>query len=281
MTVVQVFKNVGLNMELFLAALQGVPQELFEAARLDGYIAVVVTVGTPAVSTLAGYAFGWVRFRGSNVLFVIVLTGLLIPSEVTIVPLFQLFHGGGRPTRTGRSSWCRYWALRACSPPSSCGPGPHRSEGVTDADRRREAWRRSECLHCWRDHGRVRAEMLADLSAADPGMRAEALRWFATHGDSGDAAVVVPLVQDPGEFDDRDHDDLPESARTRVRMVALEALAQLRAPGMFAGVFDDALQDDDLRVRARAALGASAEALVARLAVEGGAVPDRGRAASR
>lgn len=34
--VVQVFKNVGLNMVLFLAALQGVPQEIQEAARVDG-----------------------------------------------------------------------------------------------------------------------------------------------------------------------------------------------------------------------------------------------------
>lgn len=34
--VVQVFKNVGLNMVLFLAALQGVSEELREAARLDG-----------------------------------------------------------------------------------------------------------------------------------------------------------------------------------------------------------------------------------------------------
>lgn len=34
--IVQVFKNVGLNMILFLAALQGVPQELQEAARMDG-----------------------------------------------------------------------------------------------------------------------------------------------------------------------------------------------------------------------------------------------------
>ncbi|MGV9779291.1 hypothetical protein [Streptosporangium sp. NPDC003464] len=110
--------------------------------------------------------------------------------------------------------------------------------------------------------------MLADLSAADPGMRAEALRWFARHGKSGDAAVVVPLTRDPGEFDDRDHDDPPETARTPVRMVALEALAWLRPPGMFAGVFDDALQDDDLRVRARAALSASTGALLARLAIE-------------
>ncbi|MCP2635947.1 sugar ABC transporter permease [Microbacterium sp. HD4P20] len=34
--IVQVFKNVGLNMVLFLAALQGVPRELQEAARVDG-----------------------------------------------------------------------------------------------------------------------------------------------------------------------------------------------------------------------------------------------------
>ena len=34
--VVQVFKNVGLNMILFLAALQGVPREMEEAARIDG-----------------------------------------------------------------------------------------------------------------------------------------------------------------------------------------------------------------------------------------------------
>ena len=34
--IVQVFKNVGLNMVLFLAALQGVPQEVQEAARMDG-----------------------------------------------------------------------------------------------------------------------------------------------------------------------------------------------------------------------------------------------------
>ncbi|MFB4289428.1 carbohydrate ABC transporter permease [Nonomuraea sp. ATR24] len=59
------------------------------------YIAAVVTAGTLVVSALAGYAFARIRFRGSNVLFVIVLTGLLIPSEVTIVPLFQLFHGWG------------------------------------------------------------------------------------------------------------------------------------------------------------------------------------------
>lgn len=34
--VIQVFKGVGMNMVLFLAALQNVPSQLYEAARLDG-----------------------------------------------------------------------------------------------------------------------------------------------------------------------------------------------------------------------------------------------------
>ncbi|MBN9306844.1 MAG: sugar ABC transporter ATP-binding protein [Devosia sp. 67-54] len=54
------------------------------------YIAAIVTVGTMAVSSLAGYAFARIRFPGSNLLFLVVLLGLLMPTEVTIVPLFQM-----------------------------------------------------------------------------------------------------------------------------------------------------------------------------------------------
>ena len=59
------------------------------------YIAAVVTIGTMLVSSLAGYAFARIRFRGQNALFLVVLVGLLIPSEVTIVPLFQIFNNLG------------------------------------------------------------------------------------------------------------------------------------------------------------------------------------------
>lgn len=55
------------------------------------YIAVVVTLATMLFSSMAGYAFARIRFPGDNALFVVVLIGLLIPSEVTIVPLFQIF----------------------------------------------------------------------------------------------------------------------------------------------------------------------------------------------
>ena len=59
------------------------------------YIAAIVTAGTMAVAALAGYAFARIAFPGQNALFVVVLTGLLIPSEVTIVPLFQVFNRFG------------------------------------------------------------------------------------------------------------------------------------------------------------------------------------------
>jgi multiple sugar transport system permease protein len=68
--VVSVLKNVGLNMVLFLAALQSVPQELKEAARMDGAGAVR-------------------RFR-SIVLPMISPTVLLV-SIITVVGSLQIF----------------------------------------------------------------------------------------------------------------------------------------------------------------------------------------------
>lgn len=48
---------------------------------------VVVTVSS-FVSILAGYAFGRMRFRGSEVLFYVFLLGLMVPTEAIIVPLY-------------------------------------------------------------------------------------------------------------------------------------------------------------------------------------------------
>ncbi|MEQ8598685.1 MAG: carbohydrate ABC transporter permease [Devosia sp.] len=61
----------------------------------SAYIAAIVTVGTMTISSMAGYAFARIRFPFSNAIFMVVLLGLLIPSEVTIVPLFQIFLSWG------------------------------------------------------------------------------------------------------------------------------------------------------------------------------------------
>ncbi|WP_327035579.1 sugar ABC transporter permease [Micromonospora ureilytica] len=68
--VVQVVKNVGLNMVLFLAALQGVPAELYEAARVEG-------------------ASRWTQFRRITV--PLISPTILLTSIITVVGALQVF----------------------------------------------------------------------------------------------------------------------------------------------------------------------------------------------
>lgn len=51
-------------------------------------IAILVTVGTLLVSSLAGYGFARIRFPGKTVFFLMLLSALMLPSEVTIIPNF-------------------------------------------------------------------------------------------------------------------------------------------------------------------------------------------------
>jgi raffinose/stachyose/melibiose transport system permease protein len=51
-------------------------------------VASVVVPVTVTVTVLAGYAFGTMKFRGSNALFYMFLIGLVMPFEATIVPLY-------------------------------------------------------------------------------------------------------------------------------------------------------------------------------------------------
>jgi multiple sugar transport system permease protein len=54
------------------------------------YIAVLVTLGTLLVASLAGYAFARLRFRGSSVVLLVLLSTLMMPAEVTIIPNYLL-----------------------------------------------------------------------------------------------------------------------------------------------------------------------------------------------
>jgi raffinose/stachyose/melibiose transport system permease protein len=51
-------------------------------------VAVAVVVSAGFLSILAGYAFGMMRFRGSQLLFYLFLLGLTVPIEAVIVPLY-------------------------------------------------------------------------------------------------------------------------------------------------------------------------------------------------
>jgi multiple sugar transport system permease protein len=67
---VAVWKNFGYNMLIFIAGLQSVPQELYEAAQLDG-------------------ANAWQRFR--NVTLPMLAPTLAFVSVITMIGYFQLF----------------------------------------------------------------------------------------------------------------------------------------------------------------------------------------------
>jgi multiple sugar transport system permease protein len=55
------------------------------------FIAVTSTTGEVLVSAMAGYAFARIRFRGRNTLFVLLLSTMMIPGVVTMVPAYTLF----------------------------------------------------------------------------------------------------------------------------------------------------------------------------------------------
>ena len=67
--------------------------ELFPIARMffnSLFVAVVTTLGQVFVSAMAAYAFARMQFRGRDVVFLLYLATLMIPSQVTITPLFIL-----------------------------------------------------------------------------------------------------------------------------------------------------------------------------------------------
>ncbi len=52
---------------------------------------VLLSVG---IALLASYAFSWMRFKGRDWLFVAVVALLMVPLQMSLIPLLQLFSGG-------------------------------------------------------------------------------------------------------------------------------------------------------------------------------------------
>lgn len=58
-------------------------------------VAIAGTIIVIFVSTTAGYAFGRLRWRGRDLVFVLFLVTLMVPQEVLVVPMFQLMQWFG------------------------------------------------------------------------------------------------------------------------------------------------------------------------------------------
>lgn len=61
----------------------------------SAFVAFVVTFASLAINSMAGYAFAKLRFRGRDRLFRILSTGLVLPVQVAMLPLFLLLKNLG------------------------------------------------------------------------------------------------------------------------------------------------------------------------------------------
>ena len=70
-----------------LLRISEVPRWLFNSF----VVAIGMTAGTLATSALAGYALARLRFTGRKSLFVLFLCGMMIPEQVILIPLHEMF----------------------------------------------------------------------------------------------------------------------------------------------------------------------------------------------
>ena len=54
-------------------------------------IVIIATFGQIVIASMAAYAFAKVDFRGKNIIFLLFLSSMMIPTQVTIIPRFMLF----------------------------------------------------------------------------------------------------------------------------------------------------------------------------------------------
>lgn len=83
-------------------------------ARNTLIIATLSVVGNVLTSALAAYAFAKIRFKSRGVLFALMLSTMMIPFPVVMVPLFTIFrwlgdHHLGQWLGTYKPLWVPYW----------------------------------------------------------------------------------------------------------------------------------------------------------------------------
>lgn len=55
------------------------------------FITVFSVIGAAASSAVVGYAFGCLRWRGRNILFVVLMATMILPTFVTFIPLYVIY----------------------------------------------------------------------------------------------------------------------------------------------------------------------------------------------
>lgn len=91
-------RKVGLRTRNYSDALEFLPPETqmgLVYLRNTLLIVVLSVIGTLASSAIVAYAFSRLRFPGKNVLFMVLLSTMMLPGAVTLLPTFLIFRAFG------------------------------------------------------------------------------------------------------------------------------------------------------------------------------------------
>lgn len=101
--------SIKTTRDIALGDLWSIPSELFlgnysevlNNPAVHGYLLNTFLVSAPAtifsiaLGVFAGYVFAKLPFRGSDLLFLVIVSGMFFPPQVILIPLFRLFNGLG------------------------------------------------------------------------------------------------------------------------------------------------------------------------------------------
>lgn len=82
------YKNINLSFCAYKNVFNSIPVIKYFLNSL--IVALLTTLGQVIISALAGYGFARLKFKGSDILFFIIVLTMMIPPQVNIVPLFYL-----------------------------------------------------------------------------------------------------------------------------------------------------------------------------------------------
>lgn len=82
------YKNINLSFCAYKNVFDSIPVIKYFLNSL--IVASLTTIGQVLISALAGYGFARLKFKGSEILFFIIILSMMVPPQVNIVPLFYL-----------------------------------------------------------------------------------------------------------------------------------------------------------------------------------------------
>jgi alpha-glucoside transport system permease protein len=68
-------------------AIDGVPASILSSVL----ITIPATVIQLTIATMGAYAFAWMRFPGRNIFFIVIVALMVVPIQMTLIPVLQIF----------------------------------------------------------------------------------------------------------------------------------------------------------------------------------------------